>query len=392
MELLLQPSESSRLGDCLKANLAENWTQFRAAVAFVKRSGVKHVAAQLDAFAKAGDVQIILGIDHKGTSYEGLEDLLKAVSPKGRVIVFHNRLPYTFHPKLYLFKSATKAEVIVGSGNLTEGGLFTNYEASTRFSLDLAKPEDVMALRSVEHALDGWSNLASGTALVLDEGLLRRLRNLRLVPMEVDAPSPSQEWSTPSGAVAFPFAARWEPRPPSGEKRASSGRAASAGDAIEGTVEPSERQSPVTCFVMTLQQTDVGVGQTSKGASRRSPELFIPLSARDAHPLFWAWRDGFTEDPTKPGKFDRLVRMRLGGVNVSVNMMTWPDRRDFRLRCEALRSAGNVGDVLRIEKVGPGLDFEYYVEVIPAGTASHTEHLLFCTGVVRNSRKRYGYY
>src|SRR5690606_2251346 len=59
-------------------------------------------------------------------------------------------------------------------------------------------------------------------------------------------------------------------------------------------------------FVMTLQKTDVGTGQTTEGTSRRSPEIFIPLSARDFAPDFWGWKDSFTEDPKRLGKFDRL--------------------------------------------------------------------------------------
>ena len=318
MELLRQPDESTRLGDWLQANLAKDWTHFRAAVAFVKRSGVKHVAPRLAAFAKVRAVEIIVGADHQGTSYEGLEGLLQAVSPNGRVVVFHNRLPYTFHPKLYLFRSATHAEVVVGSGNLTEGGLFSNYEASLRLRLDLAKPEDAAALRSVEAALDEWSNLGSGTARILDDGLLNRLRSLRLVPMEALTPSPSGESSAGSGA-ASPFAARREPPAPFVGRRTSKQEAGSFG----GEMKEGVRQPPsVVCFVMTLQNTDVGVGQTSEGTSRRSPEIFIPLAARDAHPSFWDWPDGFSEDPAKPGKRDRQARVRFGDATIFVNMMT----------------------------------------------------------------------
>ena len=73
-------------------------------------------------------------------------------------------------------------------------------------------------------------------------------------------------------------------------------------------------------------------------------------------------------------------------------MMTWPDRRDFRLRSGPLRSAGEIGDILRIEKVAPGLRFDYYVEIIPRGTIAHDHHLPLCTDTVRNSKKRYGYF
>jgi len=148
-----------------------------------------------------------------------------------------------------------------------------------------------------------------------------------------------------------------------------------------------------TGFVMTLHRTDVGVGQTTPGASRRSPEIFVPLAARNANPDFWDWPAGFAEDPGKSGKLDRAgVRMRIGGEVVAVQMMTWPDKHDFRLRSEALRSAGDIGDVLRLEKVSSGADFDYYAEIIPQGTREHARYLALCGEQVRNSEKRYGYY
>ena len=144
---------------------------------------------------------------------------------------------------------------------------------------------------------------------------------------------------------------------------------------------------------MTLQQTDVGVGQMSTGTARRSPELFVPLAARDAHPDFWNWPDAFSEDPEKPGKHDRPgVRMRLGNDVILVNMMTWPDKHDFRLRSEALWSAGHVGDILRLEKAGPTTGHDYDAEVIPQGTIEHAAYLRLCRHTVRNSEKLYGYY
>ena len=146
-------------------------------------------------------------------------------------------------------------------------------------------------------------------------------------------------------------------------------------------------------FVMTLQQTDVGVGQTAKGTSRRSPEIFIPLAARDAHPRFWNWPDAFELDPDRPGKRDwRGARIQLGGEIAVVNMMTWPDKHDFRLRSEALRSAGNVGDILRIEKADPSSGCDYEAEVIRQGTDRYSMHLARCRESVRNSQKKYGYY
>ena len=144
---------------------------------------------------------------------------------------------------------------------------------------------------------------------------------------------------------------------------------------------------------MTLQRTDVGVGQTTTGTSRRSPEIFIPLSARNAAPEFWDWPFSFEEDPLRLGKLDRTgVSMRLGTETINVNMMTWPARHDFRIRCEALRSAGNVGDILHLEKVKPETGYEYFAEIVPQGTSQYPSFLASCNQPVRNSIKRFGYY
>ena len=402
MEFVHQPAPSNRIGDYLKDNLAGRWTHFRAAVAFVKRSGVRHIAPALTAFARTGHAEIVAGIDHRGTSSEGLRDLLYAVSPRGRIIVFHNRLPFTFHPKVYLFKSSAAAEVLVGSGNLTEGGLFTNYEASLRLSLDLADPKQAKVLQSLERVLDSWADLSTGAALVLDEALLARITGLGLVPSEALAVSEPGDMERGidkirPGRTGLPFAARGEYRAPP-FPRPGVVPEASTTETVQASPTPTPTsQAPATFsaagFVMTLQRTDVGVGQTTAGASRRSPEIFIPLGARDADPDFWSWPAGFVPDPGKPGKLDRRgVRVRLGSETISMNMMTWPDKHDFRLRSEALRSAGNVGDILRMEKVEPGSGYEYYAEVVPQGTSQHPVYLALCRRPVRNSRKRYGYY
>ena len=394
MELLLQPGQSGRLGDRLQAGFKGNWTHFRAAAAFVKRSGVKHIASSLKAFARNGKVEIIAGIDHNGTSYEGLRDLLQATAPDGRVLVFHNRAAHTFHPKVYLFRSATAAEVIIGSGNLTEGGLFTNYEASLQLRLDRTKSSHAALLQSIETALDNWADQTRGTTHLLDEDFLNLLKDQHLVLAEASTSSAGWSRDSTSGAVHqdTPFAAVSEHTAPAAAlldnmeaRRPITPEEGGANRTLDSTFG-------VKVFVMTLQNTDVGVGQTSTGTSRRSPEIFIPLSARDADPAFWDWPTGFTEDGAKPGKFDRRARIRFGEETIQVQMMTWPDRHDFRLRSEALRSAGQVGDILRIEQADHAQNLDYHASVIPKDTDEHMFHLMHCKGVVRHSKKRYGYF
>ena len=390
MEFVHQPASSYRLGDFLTTNLTKPWTHLRAAVAFVKTSGTRHVVGPLTAFARNAQVEIIAGVDHCGTSFEGLKDLLDAVSPEDKVIVFHNPLRFTFHPKIYLFKSSTAADLIIGSGNLTQGGLYTNYEAAVRMRLDLSVTADASVLASVETVLNTWADLNAGTALLLNDLLLSRLTAVGLVPLEAQTadehdPVPSPSIGEGYSPVSLPFTPRPEPAAPTPSPHMTSRRLATEG--ASGTAPPA------IGFLMTLQRTDVGVGQTTAGTSKRSPEIFIPLVARNANPGFWNWPDGFESDPNNPAKLDRRdVPMRLGGRLIHVNMMHWPAKHDFRLRSEALRSAGNIGDILRLEEMPSEANCEYYAEVIPQDTIHHTRYDALCRHTVRNSQKRYGYY
>jgi HKD family nuclease len=408
MDFVHQPAVSNRLGEFLLDNLKRDWKLFRGAVAFVKRSGTKHVAKALAAFGSKNKIEIIAGINHRGTSKEGLEDLLISVGAKGRVIIFHNPLAFTFHPKIYLFKNETNADVLVGSGNLTEGGLFINYEAAIRMQLTLSDRYQSAFLKKIEDALDSWSNLATGTAKLLDADLLSKLVARGDVPVEALAAEEPDETVITGGRATDEeeeeeqeetepreplFTGQPVPRAPSvvtppveGAARPSRPVARARARTAATAAVPSGNRG----FVMVLQRTDVGTGQTTSGTSRRSPEIFIPLRARDYDPNFWGWPNLFVESATK---WDRTgVRMRLGAQDIIVNMMCWKPKRDFRLRNELLRSAGNVGDILRVEKAAPRSGFDYYVEVVPRRTTQHPVYLARCTQTVPNSAKIFGYY
>ena len=401
MDFIRQPAPSGRLGDHLKHQLAEGqWARFRAAVAFVKRSGTRHIVAELSAFAQCGEVEFIVGVDHGGTSCEGLRDLLDAVAPRGRVLVFHNRLPFTFHPKVYLFSNRIAAHVLIGSGNLTEGGLFTNYECGLSLVLDLTNPDQAAVFASIDQGFDSWTDPSAGTALALNDELLAKWRESGLVPSETSSPSsvdsvPDDHAKWSSRGPEWPFKARSEPRAPTSPthegplisvRRETPDRALAS--ATKASVAPA-----YTSFVMTLHQTDVGDGQTGVGTSRWSPEIFVPLAARNACPAFWSWPEAFESDPNNPNKRDRRgVRVRLGEEVIAVNMMEWLPKHDLRLRSEALRSAGSVGDILRMERVERTNDYEYIFEIIATGADRHRMYLALCRHPVRNSEKRYGYY
>src|SRR3982750_651387 len=73
-------------------------------------------------------VNIVLGLDFGGTSKEVLQELF---TWDVNVTVVKNRLPgHTFHPKLYLLEWESRAQIVIGSNNITEGGFYRNYEAA----------------------------------------------------------------------------------------------------------------------------------------------------------------------------------------------------------------------------------------------------------------------
>jgi hypothetical protein len=84
--------------------------------------------------------------------------------------------------------------------------------------------------------------------------------------------------------------------------------------------------------------------------------------------------------------------MRLGTEILEVNWWYNPKKIDYRMGSEALRSAGNIGDILRIERSDGKAGFDYYVEVIPQGTSLFEQYAALCTQRVVNSKKKFGYY
>jgi HKD family nuclease len=183
------------LGDALIRLLEEqpHWANLTVAVAFVKFSGVKHLIRPLRALvAHATIIRFIVGVDHRGSSREGLQSLLEAVTPTGDVWVFHNENPSTYHPKVFLFEKLGRAALVLGSGNLSEGGLYTNYEMGLLIDLDTEQPQDAALLEQIRQNLDAL--LADQRVAVhLDNALLEQLATLRMIVTEGEARDDEEE-------------------------------------------------------------------------------------------------------------------------------------------------------------------------------------------------------
>lgn len=130
VQFLGQPFDvSHQIGTRLREALADDtMTRFWLATAWAKRSGLSRLWAAVSAFRdRGGDIEAIVGIDEGGATKEGLEACLQLFD---RTWILKDKSGRTFHPKLYVVENDVRARVIVGSGNLTRGGLFTNFEAA----------------------------------------------------------------------------------------------------------------------------------------------------------------------------------------------------------------------------------------------------------------------
>jgi HKD family nuclease len=152
----------------------DRWRVVEIAVAWARRAGARALFPALRAFARRGGlIRITVGIDIEHTSREGLAQLLK-LQKYGDVglWIHHNELPYvTFHPKVYLFRNGEAAKLIIGSQNLTAGGLALNTEAALEFegrstAKAIVRAADTLAL---------WRDPGSPVARPLTKDFLNQL-------------------------------------------------------------------------------------------------------------------------------------------------------------------------------------------------------------------------
>ena len=135
------------LSDVLKSELIES-TLVKIAVAFVRRTGIDEIYKSLDYAMKVNhaEVELIVGLDFKTTDSTSLF-ALKEIEKAYKNFNFYcfgdkrdNHNDLIFHPKIYLFETSlsrnTKFTSILGSSNLTGGGLTSNFEVNSVFRED----------------------------------------------------------------------------------------------------------------------------------------------------------------------------------------------------------------------------------------------------------------
>jgi len=118
----------------------------RIAVAFVSRRGLGMLEAGIQkALGSGGRIEFLVGLDMRVTEPQALDTLLEWSRASTQVAAYAYSSVSTaiYHPKLYLFRKADSVSSVVGSSNLTEGGLKRNVEVN--ILLDGSEDEEVFS-------------------------------------------------------------------------------------------------------------------------------------------------------------------------------------------------------------------------------------------------------
>jgi HKD family nuclease len=119
-------------------------------VAFVSESGVQQIEKELKTHGNR--VIVFAGIRNDITSHQGLARL-HSIPGSTLYTVDTGSRTLTFHPKVYLVRAKARARLIVGSANLTLGGLNNNVEAGLMLDFDLTDATDKAIVDEVESRL-----------------------------------------------------------------------------------------------------------------------------------------------------------------------------------------------------------------------------------------------
>ena len=313
-------------------------------VAFAKLSGIRNIYQGLMDFRNyGGTIEGIIGIDNHITSYQAIQNLDNITN--SNVYIHHDNGGISFHPKIYIFqKGITIKNIIIGSSNLTSGGLFTNYEGNVLLTPENRK-EDTLFLGDLNKFYEDIEN-DSNTKKV-DDALLKELFIQGLLSDEIETSDFKKIANTIGVTSISPFKYRRKN--------------------INKTTSFSIPNIPLkikNTFVMTLSNFDVSIKSSD-------PVLLIPIRALRQNPIFWGWPFEYRLSRGKyPERYvNALIRYTDGNglkeYNMVIRLYYYDRKEEFRLQCKPIKhlAKANSGDIITIKKVNR-LDISYIIELI----------------------------
>jgi HKD family nuclease len=216
IELILQGLTKRTHGEVLAEMFAPDIERVIISVAFVSQNGVEHIEPLLA--AHADEITVYAGIRNEITSAQALKRLLEigvslyAVDTGSRSLLFH--------PKLYHVRAAGKVQLLVGSANLTLGGLNNNIEASLLQTLSLDDEASATFINELEASFDGLTAEHPGNVFeVTDEVAIDDLLNAGRLIDETAAASPPKPTKARAGSIDPTPRMNMQPKPVRGKAK-----------------------------------------------------------------------------------------------------------------------------------------------------------------------------
>jgi HKD family nuclease len=145
VKVLAQPYRESEFTGQTFINTAlhdENVQRLLIVTAWVRTSGMRLLVPGLEALRqRGGSARLLVGVDLRGTSRQGVA---LAREHFNDVYAIHDPGGGTFHPKMYLAVGERIGYALIGSNNLTAGGLWHNYEVAMTSVFEPRRDSEVM--------------------------------------------------------------------------------------------------------------------------------------------------------------------------------------------------------------------------------------------------------
>ena len=407
MNHIIMGPASSALEAIRQASQRFEGGRARIAVAWARDDGVSRL---FDAIGQhITRMEFIVGINERGTTVEAL---LRILQQQASLRVFYKHPSQTFHPKIYWFDDGApeteQATIIVGSSNLTTGGLITNFEASlvAEIETDTISEHDRAFLRSM-HAI--WSSLADSpyahtiaanddVRLLYEAGYIEcehELRRDRRHASRRNKPSRDLPSAPPRRPPAISVAPINIPFP---LRRETLGDAAGEQEDPIGTTPLPER-----FFVRTLTDNDVA-------KLRGRPGTFEPdlgEMARNRFPAFWGWPEKYAQVTRALPRREWQVKAQVissttppGGVPITIVLWYREARpehapehrfspRPTGLFRQAVPPSFDTTSLLVVEQAPSDVDYQYIVRLITNNDPGYSDFATYLTE--ERPQHRFGY-
>lgn len=404
--------------------------------AFASLQAVLRLKKRLHELHSAGAaVRLVVGVDMGGTSKEVLQEL---ATWDIEVFVFKNKKGgVTFHPKLYLVEASQTAEIFLGSNNLTDGGLYGNYEGAVRVTYQL--PDDTAEIVRAKVQLHKFLEPSLPIGRRLDATYLAQLLARKDIPDAAETrkrrkaargehevgeaivdvfgfePTPGaprlpiEVQQVVLAAVRHQLDELAQSKEAENKRRKADERRAKAQAAASGTVHvpvQTEVLHDPRAFVPLAQisPTEFYLELTATAESGPIPgEQRIPLEAINSAQDYWGWPDQYEEsiNPRKGENATGEKRVYLNwkpvwrvrdlsnaanDVTSPVRMYYYVNSSDFRFYSGVLARWAKAGDMVRITK-HEGEPYVYECVLAVAGTAEHTAWKALCSAGSSHSQR-----